>query len=102
MNNSGQNATLRVTFVSVTGTNLGSKQITLVSGKVTGIGTANGTFSQPEYYLVDGASNFHGRVSIFSTQSAVFCSAILAKSDEQDAGNSLNMVRSNAHPGTIE
>ena len=102
MNNSGQNATVRVTFIDNTGINKGSKQTTLANGRVYGVGTDNGTFSHLDHFEVAAASNFLGRVNIFSTQSAVFCSAIVARSLEQDPGNSLNMVRFNAHPGTLE
>ena len=50
------------------------------------------------------AQMFGGIVEILSTESAVFCSAMIIRADGalDPAGVALHMVRFNPHPGTVE
>jgi len=101
-NHSGQNATVRVVFVDNNGTNKGARQEIVANGRILGVGTANGTSSHPDNFQVPTASSFYGRTVVYSTQSAVFCNVIHARSDQDDPGTSLHMVRFNPHPGAVE
>jgi hypothetical protein len=89
-------------FLDVNGASKGSAQGTVVNGRILGVGTAKGTQTHPDTFFVATASSFNGRAVVYSTQSGVFCNAILARSDQDDPGNSLHMVRYNPHPGTVE
>lgn len=101
-NQSGQNATVRWRFLTLAGTDLGLQTLTVPNGQTISVGTPNGTVTNTDNFSVSAASNTTGRLAIYSTQSAVFCNAVVARSDQEDAGNSLPMVRFNAHPGTVE
>jgi hypothetical protein len=103
VNLSGQTATVRWTFRDFTGTaNFGVKVKAVPNGSMWSVGTKNGTKTHVDAEQMPSFSLLSGQVRIFSTQSGVFCSAIVARSDQDDPGNSLRMVRFNAHPGTIE
>ena len=51
--------------------------------------------------LATGGFN-DGMLIIESTQSGVFCSAMIVDAAGPAGGIALNMVRVNAHPGTVE
>jgi hypothetical protein len=101
LNLSSQNATVRWRFLSATGASLGLRTEIIQSGRTVAVGTANGTNIHSET-LISGADNFQGSVAIYSTQSAVFCNAVVASSAAPEAGHALNTVRFNTHPGTTE
>jgi len=101
-NLSGQNATIKWTFIRENGVVAGIFTATVAHGRTTFVSTENGAaiFGQNP---VLSAHDFQGRVSVASTQSGVFCSALLAHSTSPDPqGMELHLVRFNAHPGTVE
>ena len=102
VNQSGQNATVRWRFLGNNGAEKGTFTLTFGNGVVYSVATNNGTGSYFENTGLAAASNFAGRVVIYSTQSAVFCNAVTAQSSTLEVGNSLPAVRFHPNPGTIE
>jgi hypothetical protein len=100
-NLSGKVAAVRWLFVNDAGTVEGSKDISMSNGVTQVISTAQSTDNFTESVVSDAAS-FQGQVRVYSTQSAVFCSVLIASPDNSDPGNALHLVRFNANPGTDE
>jgi hypothetical protein len=100
-NVSGLTAQVRITVRGYNGPVEGTKTFTMLHGHTRTASThAEATFNS-DGYLSTGQVD-QGLVQIYSTQSGVFCNAIIT--DAADAGNGFNlgMVRLNPHPGTVE
>jgi len=100
-NLSGQTATIKWTFTKDSGAGAGSATLAVPPGRSVAVNTENGV-SFYGYNPVLSAHDFQGRVSVASTQSGVFCSAVLAQLTVPPSGLQLHIVRFNAHPGTVE
>jgi hypothetical protein len=97
-NVSGQSAEVRVLALDTFGTVKGVQSDTLVHG-----GTA--TFSTHPTSFYEGSlatGSVQGVFNVESTQSAVFCSAMMVPAAAPQNGVALHMVRVNGHPGTVE
>jgi len=101
-NVSGGSVQVRVLVLSSTGDVEGSMTVTVAHGQTTTISTHQ-TFLFSDNTLSTGLVS-QGVVNIEATNSGVFCTAVVL-----DAANAppifmspLNLVRVNAHPGTVE
>ena len=99
-NNSGQNATVRWRFFNEFGTTAGIYTQPLTNARTATVSTRNTNFAEA---TVNTGAIFQGMVAVYSTQSGVFCSAMLMDTAvTAPQGIALHMVRYNAHPGTVE
>ena len=100
-NVSGQNAQLRFLFLQINGAVVGNLTHSLPHGETVTAST-RGTVYFADTEVSTGAIN-QGVVNVESTQSAVFCSAmIVGAAGPIPNGIALHMVRVNPHPGTVE
>ena len=103
-NMSGLTASVRYQFRGGSGTLLAGGTL-LLSNLATHSITTEGSVFLTQISLPTGAF-FGGTVQILSTQSAVYCSAMLINAttvlDGGAEGIALHMVRFNPHPGTVE
>jgi hypothetical protein len=99
-NLSGKTATVRVAFYGATGTQIGSNTATIAHLVTRTISTHSVIYFN-ELALDTGAIN-QGVLNIGSTESGVFCSAMIVTAAAPVAGIDLHMVRYNPHPGTVE
>ena len=101
-NVSGQSATLRVLVLSRIGTVVGNSTMALPHGENRTVATSDASFLVEDQQLNTG-NVVQGTVNIESTQSAVFCSALIVDPSRVSAnGVALHLVRVNPHPGTVE
>lgn len=100
-NVSGVAASVRVLILSQSGTVVGSGTQPLQHGQTLVFTThAVSAFVQ---FLLNTGSLKTGVVNVESTQSAVFCTAMIVEADSVDLnGVQIHLVRVNAHPGTVE
>lgn len=102
-NISGQNATVRWIFYAESGVVAGTFTGPVPNGVTVTATTAAGTTVFREARVLSASDIFQGMVRVYSTQSGVFCSSMVASSTAAEPqGIDLNMVRFNAHPGTVE
>jgi hypothetical protein len=98
-NVSGQSAQVRVLVLGSTGLVQGADTETVAHG-----GTV--TFTTHDTFLTDisleTGAVVQGVFNIESTQSAVFCSAMVVADNSLETGIALHVVRVNGHPGTVE
>ena len=98
-NVSGQNAQVRILLLHSDGDVAGGLTTTLPHG-------FSQTFSTHETSFINetttGVGFVQGVLNVESTQSAVFCSAMIVDAAAPQNGVALHMVRVNGHPGTIE
>ena len=101
-NVSGQSATVRVVVLHKSGSVVGNATATVPHGGNRTFGTSDATSVFEDEFLNTG-SVVQGTVNIESTQSALFCSAIVVDPSLANAnGVALHLVRVNPHPGTVE
>ena len=98
-NVSGQSAQVRVLVLSRAGAIEASNTQTVPHGMTQTFSTHDTFFT--EIVLATGVID-QGVFNIESTQSAVFCSAMIVDAESMENGVALHMVRVNGHPGTIE
>jgi len=101
-NVSGQTAGMRFVVLSAAGAV--KAELTLPIGLPHGVTITLATHGIAYFTEVDlatGAIN-QGMLNVESTQSGVFCSAMMVDAVGPAGGVALNMVRVNAHPGTEE
>jgi hypothetical protein len=100
-NVSGVSAQVRITVRRFSGPVEGSVTFTLLHGGTRTASTHSEATFDLDFNLATGPV-FQGLIQVYSTQSGVFCNAIVT--DAADAGNGFNlgMVRLNPHPGTME
>lgn len=102
VNLSGQNARITWSFFNNGGSSVGSLTLNVAHGRTVIVATYHG-ISVLSDRLVLSAKDFQGRLAVYSTQSGVFCSAILGHPTlGEPQGIELHMVRFNPHPGTVE
>ena len=98
-NVSGQSAQVRVLVLNHSGGVEDAITQTLPHG-------ATQTFSTHDTFFVETIMNTgfvqQGVLNVESTQSAVFCSAMIVPAATPEQGVALHMVRVNGHPGVIE
>ena len=106
-NLSGQTASVRYQFRRLNGApNAGATLLLANLGTHTVTTEGNvGVFDEDA--ILPTGTFFGGSLQILSTQSAIFCSAMLIRAEgsastEPDAAVALHMVRFNPHPGTVE
>ena len=99
-NLSGKTATIRVAVYNPTGTLVGSNAAT-VANLVTRTISTHSVVYFSELDLGTGAIN-QGVLNVSSTESGVFCTAMIVSAAAPIAGIDLHMVRYNPHPGTVE
>ena len=100
-NVSGVTAQVRWLLLTKTGTVLSNETRELVHGATLTAGThANAT--QIRDVDLGGFIVLQGVVNIESTQSGVFCTAVVIDSSDIADGYTLPLVRVNPHPGTVE
>jgi hypothetical protein len=98
-NVSGVNATVRV-FFFFNGASKGSNTAVFGHAFTHTVSTQNTSFAEA---IVNTGVIFQGLVTVYSTQSAVFCTAMIVDpSLSAPEGIDLHMVRYNANPGTVE
>ena len=98
-NVSGQSAQVRVLVLDRVGADAGAVTQTVLHGHTRTFsthGTSSSDFSLNTGLVAQGVLN------VESTQSGVFCSAMVTSAVAPQTGVPLHMVRVNAHPGTIE
>jgi hypothetical protein len=100
-NVSGQTASLRFLVLSSGGAVLASVPWQLTHGRHVLAATRNiAAFSE---VLLNTGTLLHGTVNIESTQSGVFCTAMMVDATTAGPnGIALNLVRINPHPGAVE
>ena len=98
-NVSGQSAQVRVLVLRGNGVVAASQAVTVAHGSTEVFSTHGTVFS--EYTLETGYLD-RGLINVESTQSAVFCSAMIADAAFVNNSVALHMVRVNGHPGTVE
>jgi hypothetical protein len=103
-NVSGQSATIRLLVLDETGAVAGTPQTTTIPhGGSVQAATNDGTTVSGELNLAIGEQEQGAVVNIESTQSGVFCNAIIFDTDARVGdGAPLPLVRVNPHPGTVE
>jgi hypothetical protein len=103
-NVSGQSATIRFLVLDELGAVAGTPQATTIPhGGSVHAATNDGTTLFGELILATGEIEKGAVVNIESTQSGVFCNAVIFDTDERVGdGSSLPLVRVNPHPGTVE
>ena len=104
-NMSGQTASVRYQFRRKDGTIAAGGTLLLANFATHVITSAGivGFYADPIALPTGGI--YGGALQILSTQSAVYCSAMLVRADGTFSGPSgvaLHMVRFNPHPGTVE
>ena len=100
-NVSGVAANVRVLVLSANGPVIGNVTLPLQHGE-TVVFTTHLVVAFVQAPLNTGGVST-GVVNIESTQSAVFCTAMIVEADSNDLnGVQLNLVRVNPHPGTVE
>jgi hypothetical protein len=100
-NVSGVAAQVRFLVLSLNGQPLASETVTLAHGATrTGSTHDEATFAT-DFQLLTGQVG-QGVVNIESTQSAVFCNAMITNTEAAATGIVLPLVRVNPHPGTVE
>ena len=99
-NVSGQSAEVRVLVLNSEGGVKAANTQTVPHGRTNTFAT-HGTNFFSETLLGTGAFN-QGVLNVESTQSGVFCSAMIVDAANPQNGVALHMVRVNGHPGTIE
>jgi hypothetical protein len=103
-NLSGQSANVQYMFRRKDGTIAGHILISLANLRAQTVTTTGNVDFLDEIELETGVL-FGGTVQVQSTQSAVYCSAMLTNANGGEtgpAGVALHMVRLNPHPGTVE
>jgi hypothetical protein len=103
-NLSGQTASVRYQFRAANGTLLAGGTLLLASLAQQYVTTQGGVDFVTPIDIQTGPF-LGGTVQILSTQSAIYCSAMLVHADGASsgpAGVALHMVRLNPHPGTVE
>jgi len=101
-NVSGVTASVRFLVLDKNAVVVGNATLTPGHGGTVAVGTStllNSTFGTDQT-LVTGTVN-QGVINIESTQSGVFCNAIIVTPDAGE-GITLPLVRVNPHPGTVE
>jgi hypothetical protein len=98
-NVSGQNAQVRVLILDNGGGIAGSSTETLHHGATQTFSTHDTLFI--ETIMSTGVVN-QGVLNVESTQSGVFCSAMIVSGAAPQDGVALHMVRVNGHAGTVE
>jgi hypothetical protein len=102
-NVSGIEASVRFLVLSVSGSALGAATRTIPNGGTVTAATHFAGFFVEDVVLQVGQANYRGAINIESTQSAVFCSAMISDADTApDFSFDLRLVRVNPHPGTVE
>jgi hypothetical protein len=102
-NQSGAAATVRWRFFDLVGSLKGEVTQTVPAGDTRTAATSHRPFFYGESQAPPFASDFsNGKVVVASTQSAVFCTAVIGRSDAEDIVSPLHMVRFHPHPGTVE
>jgi hypothetical protein len=100
-NVSGQTANVRVLVLNHVGEVAGSHVQALVHGANLTVATSNIPIFN--HIALGTGSVIQGTVNIESTQSGVFCNAMILGPDAiEPTGVALNLVRVNPHPGTVE
>jgi hypothetical protein len=99
-NVSGQSTQVRVVILNDLGAVRAAVTIALPHGATETLSTQETVFGG-ELNLSTGLI-LQGALNIESTQSAVFCTAMIVPSSAPETGVPLHMVRVNGHPGTIE
>jgi hypothetical protein len=102
-NVSGQTASMRFLILGKSGSPVRIYTLSLVNGANVTIATESIDFLSSELSLQTGNHNNEGTVSIESTQSGVFCTAMMVDpTADVPSGIALHLVRINPHPGTVE
>jgi hypothetical protein len=100
-NVSGQEASVRFLVLNQTGGIAGSLTQTVAHGANATVATSSINVVLEQ--LLNTGDVTHGTVNIESTQSGVFCSAMVLDPDSTTPnGVALHLVRVNPHPGTVE
>jgi hypothetical protein len=99
-NVSGQSAQVRVLVLPTTGGTVAGVATRTVAHEDTQTFSTHDTGMSNEANL--NAGFVQGLFNIESTQSAVFCSAMVVSAVDAEEGVALHMVRVNGHPGTVE
>ena len=103
-NMSGQTASIRYQFRGENGTPVAGGTLLVANLATKTVLTEGGVNFVSSTQLPTGIF-YSGSIQVLSTQSAVFCSAMLVHAGGQStgpAGAALHMVRLNPHPGTVE
>jgi hypothetical protein len=98
-NVSGQTAELRVLILGSFGDVEGTITQPIAHGRTLTFSTHNTLFA--EIGLQTGAVS-QGVLNVESTQSGVFCTAMIVSGPTLETSVALHMVRVNGHPGTVE
>ena len=100
-NQSRLTATVRWIFHDAGGVVKSSYATSISAGQTVYVATLNGVAIYAEVQV--GGANYQGNVAIYSTQSEVFCSALVGPSSNTSVpGSLLHMIRFNEHPGVVE
>jgi hypothetical protein len=100
-NVSGNVASLRFVVLDNVSSVVGSMQVTLAHGRTGAISTHNESFY--DAVTLNTVQFGFGAVNIESTESGVFCSAVVVDAAlTAPNGLDLHLVRVNPHPGTVE
>jgi hypothetical protein len=100
-NVSGQNATVRFLVLGRHGTLLASNSATIPHGGTRAAVTHLAAGISSDVNLATGFLG-HGTVNIESTQSGVFCNAVVVNAATPAYGYPVRLVRINPHPGAVE
>ena len=100
-NVSGLTASIRFLVLNTAGQVVAQQTINDYLHGVTLAGSTHFTGIYPEANLATGGF-FVGAVNIESTQSAVFCSAMIVHAGSLENLTPLRLVRINPHPGSVE
>ena len=100
-NVSGQNATLRFLVLGKQG-GLSANASTTVPHGGTRVAVTNPVTGFLHDLNLTTSAIGHGVINIESTQSGVFCNAIVVEADKLAVGYPLCLVRINPHPGSVE
>ena len=106
-NLSGKSATMRVSFYGAAGNFEGASNFTLTNLSTLTVSTHDTLFIESP---TNTGAIFQGVLNVQSTESGVFCSAMLVDASggspagmtDVPVGIALHMVRYNPHPGTVE
>ena len=101
-NVSGQSADLRVLILDHVGAFHDQFQFNAMPHGATATMVTQGTNSFANELDMGSTAVGQGVVNIEATQSAIFCSAMIVDAGDARAMAPLNLVRVNAHPGTVE
>jgi hypothetical protein len=100
-NVSGITAQVRFVVRGLNGPVEGSRTFTLAHGATRTASTHHEATFASDFDLFTGLVG-QGIIQIYSTQSGVFCNAIVTNAAVGGNGFDLHMVRFNPHPGTVE